>query len=252
MHHKLHSFPAVAAALALFSSTASASIVLSTDFESATQVDKNDPIAMGGTLAAGYSVTNLADGGTSGVFRLGTEGRNDGGNTQEFYDQGNIASFQPGSGEVATLDAAITNNSYFEFTLSNASAFSLRTIGFSLVQFGYANATGRETGAYVFTDLTSNFSGTVNASESLGSIVRAGDAPQGISPVSISLSGITALEDITSVTFRVYWTEGYAATQSNRRLGIDDLSVAVIPEPSAYALLGGVLAFGFAMFCRRK
>jgi hypothetical protein len=248
----LNSFPAVAAALALFSSSASATTVFSTDFSSATQESLNAPIAMGGTLAAGYSVTNLAHGDNSMKFILRTEGTDGNEGQQQFYDQGDIASFLPGSVEVATLDAAITNNSYYEFTLSNESAFSLRTIGFSLVQFGYKNATGRESVAYVFTDLTSNFSGTVNASESLGSIVRAGGAPQGVSSVSIALSGITALEDITSVTFRVYWTEGFEEEWGNRRLGIDDLSVAVVPEPSAYALLGGVLAFGFTAFRRRK
>ena len=131
-----------------------------------------------------------------------------------------------------------------------------------MIQFGYRNdaidrgdPADRETGAYVFTNLTSDFTtpGTsFDASESLGQIVRGPSIAQGVESGTITLAGNAALEDITSVTFRVYLTEGYTGTSGNRRAGIDDLSVAVIPEPSAYALLGGVLAFGFAALRRRK
>ena len=246
----------IAAALALFSSSAvSASTVFSADFESATQARADVPIAMGATLAAGYSVTNLVDGGTPGNYRLDAQGT-DGTGSQLIYDQGNFANFLPGAGDIADLTTAITGNSYYEFTLSNASAFSLQSIGLTVIQFGYVNgAIDRETGAYVFTNLTSDFTtpGTsFDASESLGQIVRGPSIAQGVESGTITLAGNAALEDITSVTFRVYLTEGYTGTSGNRRAGIDDLSVAVIPEPSAYALLGGVLAFGFAALRRRK
>jgi hypothetical protein len=249
----------IAAALALFSSSASAAVVFSTDLESATQATNLiSPIDMAGTLATGYTASTLADGGTSGSFDIKKSGVEGNAGTGTIWSQGNYASFQPGVGEIADLAAAIAGNSYYEFTLSNASVFSLESIDLTLVQFGYANSANPvdpETGAYVFTSLTSNFDGTVLASESLGSVVTGVGVAQGVKSGTITLSGDAAFDsdlELYAVTFRVYLIEGYAGTATNRITGIDDISVSVIPEPSAYALLGGLLVFGFAALRRRK
>jgi hypothetical protein len=233
--------------------------IFETDFDAAdgaSQTAINDPIDMGGTIASGlgYTVTSL----TKGSFE-GTQS----GTSNELYalssnntqvpDENEFMGHAPGLFESPDLTTALADDRYAEFTIENPNTFYLREITFSIVQSGYNNASGRETGAYLFSDLTG-----YNIGDVLGEAVRdtptTGQAGNGSTSATVDLSGQAALQAITEVTFRVYFTEGYAPEQgaaANRRSGLGLIAVQAIPEPSSAALLLGFGALAMGLSRRR-
>jgi hypothetical protein len=77
------------------------------------------------------------------------------------------------------------------------------------------------------------------------------DGPAGLFPASVDLSEISGFESVSEVTFRFYLYDTYIG-QQNRRLGIDDIQISVIPEPRLAALSMGLLVAGLMIWRRRK
>lgn len=229
----------IAAALALFSSSASAATILDTKFGSTTQPNASNIVVTADTMLADFgSTVTLTRGSAFGGFTPQTIG------TVPDTGIGSNSSIQ--SGSTNTLATAIANDHFIEFTLTSGVAYDIDTISFDMAGFGSNNA---QFLGYLLTDAT----GFSNGNE-LGSV----DALYNetiTSSGTIDVSAIAAFDGRTSTKFRVYLVDNHDGDNTNRKFGLTSIAITgtqSIPEPSAYALVGGVFAFGFAMFCRRK
>lgn len=198
--------------------SAQAQLLFSTDFSTASQPVVNGPISMGGTLAPEVEVSTLAKGAsaTFGIFEYDTTSGG-GFDTAPLF-----AGARP-----SQLPNSFDSNQYIDFTLSNTSAAPLELAGFSftLVRKGFAG----EAGATLRSSLDSYTADLIAFSNDVLSGTKSlVDVDWSSSPL-----GLDALNDIT---FRIYlWTPSSSASLA--RLGIDDIQINAVPEPSTYALL---------------
>jgi hypothetical protein len=148
---------------------------------------------------------------------------------------GNTNGFAASSMSAATLGAAITSNDYFSWTVAGevGSTFSITGLVFYTTRSatGPTNMTLRSSADAFVADLfTATAFGTGNLTN------------------NVNTSGVGALQNISSVEFRLY---GYTASSSAGTLRLEedstpignDLSVfgTAIPEPSTLALCGVAL-----------
>ena len=56
----------------------------------------------------------------------------------------------------------------------------------------------------------------------------------------------------TVISLVAFLGGGEGASPNNLQVRFDDFAVSTVPEPSTYALIGGLLALGAACFCRRR
>ena len=199
----------------------SADVVFSTDFQSATQTGgAGNAIQMAGTTAPGVTVSSMtANPGTYvSNFIVGTSS-----SLTSMYAQIQAA-YAP-----VDLTTAISSGTYFEFTLSSATALNLGEFSFSAMRNGF--------NMYGGVALYSSIDGYATA------LLTIESSTQGITPGSVDLSGIAGFDSVTNVTFRFYIASAFdTTTQTNRRIGIDDISISVVPEagPVSLFIIGAI------------
>ncbi|MDX2109360.1 MAG: PEP-CTERM sorting domain-containing protein [Verrucomicrobiota bacterium] len=202
--------------------------------------------------AAAVNATSLAANVNSAAI---TRGAGAGG---EAIWNNNTNGFNHSSFSFATLDAAKSNNVYYQWTVSSSSAvISLETLNYSV----YAQGNGAN---------PQLLSGTVEYS--LDGFSTAGAAIHSFSGVSVSgwgnivanqqtadLTAVSSLQNITAgttVTFRFFgyngesWTaQGIGGATGN---SLEVLGTALVPEPGAYAVLAALCTLALALLRRRK
>ena len=207
-------------------------VIFSTDFSNASQPTLNGPINMGGTLAPEVSVSTLAKGATA-TFTIFEYDTTSGGG---FDTAPLFAGARP-----SQLPNSFDTSQYIEFTLNNLSAAPLQLTGFSfaLLRKGFAG----DAGATLRSSLDSYAVDLIAFSNNALSGTK--------SPVNVDWSSSPLdLGALDAMTFRVYlWSPTTPASAA--RLGIDDIQITAVPEPSTWALLAAS-ATVLIIFRRRR
>lgn len=229
---RLHTSVAALVVVAAGVSTAQAQVIAQWDFNTFTTVNQivPGPVAADQT-AAGVTVGDLTRGAGLSQFE-----------TKSFSSQP-LLRFVNSVG-ATTEAAAVSGNVYAEFSLTPTAGNKLDLTTLTLDAWSASSITARSFFVQYSTD-PSFASPTV--------LIPATSAPaSGAAP--ISPTGNINLTDLTSaIYFRIY---GFApgANQANRALQYDNItvfgSVSPIPEPSTYALMGGLGLVGFAGYRR--
>lgn len=147
----------------------------------------------------------------------------------------------------ADTAAAFANNGYFSFTVTPDSGFEM-----DLTSLDFLVATGGTTETRLY-EIRSDLTGVTSLAGPVSPTGTRADGKAGMDVVSIDLTGISALQNLTSaVTFQfITATTG----NFNASLEWDDISlngtVSAVPEPSTYAIFAGLLALGLVMVRRR-
>lgn len=130
------------------------------------------------------------------------------------------------------------SSTYFEVTLTPGSGHGLNL---SAITFGSRSTSTGPTTLTLF--LSTNLTG------SIGSATASADSNWVLH--SFSDLSITSAQD-TPLIFRIYGTGGTTSPTANWRIDDLSLSVSAVPEPSAFAVLGGLATLGFAATRRRR
>ncbi len=146
-----------------------------------------------------------------------------------------------------SLANALLNADYLSFTITPTAGFKL---SISSVSF----TTGVSTAV---TNFNANLFSSSTGFTSSDSLYSYSFATTTAANQSVTLSGISALQDVTtSIEFRLYGYRDISGTSTYRirNLTGSDLiingTVTAVPEPSAYALLGGVGVLGVTVIRR--
>jgi MYXO-CTERM domain-containing protein len=193
-----------------------------------------------GASAANVTVSNLGFGpGFGATFPNGTQNSLGG-----MFDWSNSP----------TLTLAIASDFYWTFTIQVASGYSLNLSSATVATgSGITNSPNALYGSFLMSSATGFTDGTQLGSGANGILWSPwGGGTPALSPYSVALGSVSALQDITSadgpIEFRVYMP-----TQFGERIGIQQMildgAVTAVPEPSA-ALLGGLGAL--ALLRRRR
>jgi len=213
-----------------------ADVIFSTNFESATQTANNAPVEHGGTVASGYTASTFTQGPGIATYRL-----EKGVATDWFISD--VATLRlPTDAPTApqkTIDEAVALGTYFQFTVTAPAAIDFTELKFGMRGIGSAN-----TGYVTARSSVDNYASDLGTAS--GPMVTGN--PSVIT--TVDLSSISGFEDLSSVTFRFYVYHEYTGGQANRRIGVDDIQISVIPEPATIGMLG--LGALIAAFIRRK
>jgi hypothetical protein len=213
--------------------------IVTFDFESVTDPglsSDNNAIA----LVSASSAANVSNSGITGAGGL------------EIYRvrdpngaYGSLVLLSANDDQGADTAAAFANNGFFSFTVTPDSGFEM-----DLTSLDFLVATGGTSETRNYEIL---FNGTTSLAGPTSPIGTRADGKAGMDVVSIDLSSISALQNLTNpVSFQfVTATTG----NFNASLEWDDIAlngtVSAVPEPSTFAIFAGLLALGWVMFRRR-
>ena len=196
---------------------AAGEIIYETDFDTASQPSGvGTAIDAAGRIKDGFHVTPFTPGpGYSGTIRLldpEPQGAGD------FFVA--VPAGKNGGGMANTLEDALENGDYFEFTLTAPMPVHLADLTFSSVGYGSTAKAGVTVRSSVdnFTSDLATASGVMSGGKSVRSEYTA----------TARLSAISGLAEVKSVTFRFYFYDDFAGAQ-NRFIGIDDISLSIKP-----------------------
>lgn len=229
---RLHTSVAALVVVAAGVSTAQAQVIAQWDFNTFTTVNQivPGPVAADQT-AAGVTVGDLTRGAGLSQFE-----------TKSFSSQP-VLRFVNSVG-ATTEAAAVSGNVYAEFSLTPTAGNKLDLTTLTLDAWSASSTASRSFFVRYSPDPTFAFSST---------LIPATSAPSsGSSPAAVS--GNINITDLTSaIYFRIYGFDPGSGSP-NRGLQYDNItvsgSVSPIPEPSTYALMGGLGLVGFAGYRR--
>jgi hypothetical protein len=147
-----------------------------------------------------------------------------------------------------SLSAAITGGDYISFIITPSAGYS---ISISSITFNSGVATA-------VTNFNGSLLSSVTGFTSSDSLLTYSFSTTGAAAQSVSLSGITGLQNVTSaIEFRLYGfrdTTGTSTFRIRNLTGSDLIingSVSAVPEPATFAFLAGAATLGLAAFRRR-
>ena len=208
------------------------------------------------TLSAPYTVagTSLATGISGGNLTLGS-------GTNPTTSSGQYGFKISSADSQTTLAGAISENHYIEWTVTAESGYEFTVTALDIL--GQASSTGADNVA-LFSSVEGFSVGDQIAEVSGIQNVTGGFDSDGSGFGSVTFTGITGYERLTSIAFRVYgWntsnSSGAGVTQIRNLGGTDpDLlvigtaSLTAVPEPSSFAVLTSLGALGFVVTRRRR
>jgi hypothetical protein len=233
----LHPFPTmysntchrVSIVAALFAATVCSAINLYiTDFSTAAQAVLGESIDMAGTAASGVTASALTAGAGLNILRLDSQTLS-----------ASFASHSVGTNLSTTLEDAVLNNEYFEFTLTSTNPMQVTGFSFMMVKHGFTGL-----GAMTLRSDADGFAADL--------LTISDSGPATTVTAAVDLSSNLQLTALTAITFRLYAYDEYAGN-NNRRLGVDDIVVSgvVVPEPRTIGLLLGISVLGAVLLRRR-
>jgi hypothetical protein len=246
MKLKTHTPNYSASVLALSTLTLLTAASLNADVLAQYDMETNGSRDVASTVAADLTISNLTGNNLNayGSFTLSGVDAND-----DYIAWSRSA----GSAQTDVL-GTLADATYFTFTLTPdaGTSFSLDSISFDAAA-GTAGPSDRQ--FYLFSDATGYTSSELlsSASTESGSPLIPYNTTTSDQNFLTDLSGTSEFQNVTtSVTFRIY----IATPTTFQNVGFDDITIngttSVIPEPSTYALLGGMSALMFAMLRRRS
>jgi hypothetical protein len=119
-----------------------------------------------------------------------------------------------GSNLSSNLTQAVSNNEYFQFTISSLSALNYVRFSFDMVKHGFNSFAGMT----LRSSVDNYVSDLATVTDSTAQGIYSGEA---------DLLSVAMFSNLTSVTFRLYLYDGYSGT-NNRRLGIDNIEIQAV------------------------
>lgn len=193
--------------------------VYQTDFSTASVSPVNAPIAGGGELQSGFSVSEYSSG--PGITRMRLVPRG-----EEVPPESDSASWADlafisevaGTNPAALPEEAVERDAYIEFSL-----LSEKPVNFIRIEFSMVGVGSKKSGGVILRSSADDFAAD------LGSI----EGPlNGIYQTSVDLEGRAAFKNLRAVTFRFYFYDSFEG-RNNRLIGIDDVSVWAVPINAA-------------------
>jgi hypothetical protein len=138
-------------------------------------------------------------------------------------------------GNSPDLATALTNNKYFQFTLTASTGFDLdlTSLTFDVARGGAGTPRG-----YGVRSSADNFATNLSTAD-------VGTVRPAYTPISIPLTGGT-FQDLPSITFRVYSYSPAGGSSVDYDNIVVNGTVSAVPEPATFAALAlGTLALGF-------
>jgi hypothetical protein len=178
-----------------------AGVIFESDFNTAFQVRVDDSVQHEGYVAEGFWVSSFSKGPGLGAFRLDDRG-------QEEEDEPDLWLTEPAGTNHATLNEAVANGAFIEFSMKAAEPTRLSAIEFSL--------RGHGTNAKGFATLRSSLDG-------FSADLHTVEGPLNRKTVAhVNLDAHAAFREVTEITFRLYLYDEFTGP-NNRRIGIDDV-----------------------------
>lgn len=152
----------------------------------------------------------------------------------------------------AQVNEAISDSSgdYVGFTISAAEGYQLDLSALSFY-FAHTNTNGTISSSATF-DVRSSLDYTTSIWSQSVNVVNNTSPTWSLADIDLTDS---AYQDLESISFRIYLNDG-ENTSGNSQLRFDSVTLSgastAIPEPSTYALLGGVGVLGLAVLRRRR